>query len=173
VKSAVYPGSFDPVTNGHLDIITRAAPLFDELVVGVFDSPPKSLLFGLDKRMDLMRTAVATLPNVRVEPYTGLTASYAQSLGAQVLVRGLRAMSDFDMEFQMALMNKKLVPGLETVCLVASAEYSYLSSSIVKEIVALGGTVSGLVPPHVEEALKHALHPSDRPAPKRSSKWTM
>ncbi|TAK33639.1 MAG: pantetheine-phosphate adenylyltransferase [Chloroflexota bacterium] len=173
MKSAIYPGSFDPVTNGHLDIITRAAPLFDQLVVGVFHSPPKSLLFSLDERLALMRRAVATLPNVRVESYTGLTATYAQELGAQVIVRGLRAMSDFDMEFQLALMNKKLVSGLETVCLVASTEYSYLSSSIVKEIVALGGTVTGLVPPHVEVALNQALHPTDGPAPKRTSKWTM
>ncbi len=150
---AAYPGTFDPVTNGHLDIANRAAALFDQLVIGVYDVPQKSLLFNTDERVDLMRRAVAHLPNVRVERYTGLTVEFARKMNAQVLVRGLRMSSDFEREFEMALMNKKLAADIELVCLMSSLDYQFLSSSLLKEACQLGGDISSLVPEHVAAAL--------------------
>ncbi len=151
---AIYPGSFDPVTNGHLDIVHRAAALFDELVICVYDIPQKSLLFTTRERVDLLKKAVAHLPNVRVEPYSGLTVSFARRSKAKVIVRGLRMSSDFEREFEMALMNKKLEPGVELVCLMTSLEYQFLSSSLLKEACQLGGDITNLVPAHVATALK-------------------
>ena len=150
---AMYPGSFDPVTNGHLDIIYRASRLFEELVVAVYDAPPKRLLFTTEERVALIREAVQGLPNVQVVPYRGLTVEFARSIGATVLVRGLRAGSDFENEFEMALMNKKLAPEIESVFLMSSLEWQFLSASRVKEIVLLGGDITSLVPPHVARAL--------------------
>ena len=150
---AMYPGSFDPVTYGHLDIVARASRLFGELVVAVYDAPPKRLLFTTEERVALFREAVRDLPNVQVVPYRGLTVEFARSVGATVLVRGLRAGSDFENEFEMALMNKKLAPDVESVFLMSSLEWQFLSASRVKEIALLGGDISHLVPPHVARAL--------------------
>jgi pantetheine-phosphate adenylyltransferase len=153
VTKAIYPGSFDPVTNGHLDIANRAATLFDELIICVYDVPLKHLMFSTQERVDLMKKSVTHLPNVRVEPYTGLTVSFAQKVNARVLVRGLRMTSDFEREFEMALMNKKLAPDIELVCLMTSLEYQFISSSLLKEACQLGGDISNLVPEHVAVAL--------------------
>ncbi len=150
---AIYPGSFDPVTNGHLDIVHRAVVLFDQLIIGVYDVPQKNLLFSTQERVDLVRKAVANLPNVRVESYSGLTVNFAQQMNAKVIVRGLRMTSDFEREFEMALMNKKLAPDIELVCLMTSLEYQFISSSLLKEACELGGAVEGLVPEHVAIAL--------------------
>jgi len=150
---AIYPGSFDPVTNGHLDIVNRAVALFDQLIIGVYDVPQKNLLFSTQERVDLMRKAVVNLPNVRVESYSGLTVIFAQQMNAKVVVRGLRMTSDFEREFEMALMNKKLAPDMELVCLMASLEYQFISSSLLKEACELGGVIDTLVPEHVAIAL--------------------
>ncbi len=150
---ALYPGTFDPIHNGHVDIAARAASLFDELIIGVYDSPPKTLTFDTPQRLALAREALAHLPNVRVAPYHGLTVAFAREVGASVLVRGLRAISDFEFEFQMALTNKKLAPDIEFVCLMTSLEHAYLSSSILKEIAMLGGAITGLAPERVQAAL--------------------
>jgi pantetheine-phosphate adenylyltransferase len=141
------------VTNGHLDIANRAAALFDELIICVYDVPLKSLMFSTRERVDLMKKSVTHIPNVRVEPYTGLTVNFAQKVNARVLVRGLRMSSDFEREFEMALMNKKLAPDIELVCLMTSLEYQFLSSSLLKEACQLGGDISNLVPKHVAVAL--------------------
>jgi len=151
---ALYPGTFDPIHNGHVDIATRAAALFDELVIGVYDSPPKSLFFDTAQRVSLVQQAVGHLPNVQVAPYRGLTVAFARAIGAAVMVRGLRAISDFEFEFQMALTNKKLAPEIEFISLMTSLEYAYLSSSILKEIAALGGNIEGLAPAAVLAALR-------------------
>ena len=153
MTKAIYPGSFDPVTNGHLDIANRAAALFDELIICVYDVPLKSLMFSTRERVDLMKKSVTHIPNVRVEPYTGLTVNFAQKVNARVLVRGLRMSSDFEREFEMALMNKKLAPDIELVCFMTSLEYQFISSSLLKEACQLGGDISNLVPKHVAVAL--------------------
>ncbi len=150
---AIYPGSFDPVTNGHLDIANRAAALFDQLIIGVYDVPQKDLLFSTQERVDLMRKAIAHLPNVRVESYFGLTVNFAQRMNAKVIVRGLRMSSDFEREFEMALMNKKLAPDIELFCLMTSLEYQFISSSLLKEACELGGVIDSLVPEDVAIAL--------------------
>jgi len=154
LTTAIYPGSFDPVTNGHLDIAHRAAALFDELIICVYDIPQKSLLFSTEERVDLMKKAVTDLPNVQVEPYSGLTVSFARRKKAKVIVRGLRMSSDFEREFEMALMNKKLEPGVELVCLMTSLEFQFLSATLLKEACQLGGDITNLVPPHVAAALE-------------------
>ena len=152
--TAIYPGSFDPITNGHLDIATRAAKLFDKLIIGVYDTPDKHLLFTTEERVELVRQAIANLPNVDVESYTGLTVDFARKVNAQTIVRGLRIGADFEREFEMALMNKKLFPGLELVSLMANVEYQFLSSSLLKEVADLGGKIDNMVPPNVAEALR-------------------
>lgn len=162
MKRAVYPGNFDPITNGHLDIIQRAADVFDEVIVAVGMNPGKVPLFTAEERMDMIREACRNLPNVKVSSYEGLTVRYAEAHGASVLVRGLRALSDFDYEFEMALMNRRLDSNMHTVFLMTSAEYAYLSSSVVKEIFALGGTVEGLVPDIVEQYLSRKLGSASR-----------
>ncbi len=131
--TAIYPGSFDPVTNGHLDIVNRAAALFDRVVICVYDVPAKHLLFTTQERVDLMKKSVAHLHNVQVTPYNGLTVDFAHKMKAKVIVRGLRMSSDFEREFEMALMNKKLAPDIELVCLMTSLEYQFISSSLLKE----------------------------------------
>jgi pantetheine-phosphate adenylyltransferase len=150
---AIYPGSFDPVTNGHVDIANRAAGLFEEFIISVYDVPQKHLMFSTEERVGLARKAVAHLPNVRVEPYSGLTVGFARKVNASVIVRGLRMTSDFEREFEMALMNKKLDPGIELVCLMASLEHQFISSSLLKEACELGGDIASLVPKHVAVAL--------------------
>jgi pantetheine-phosphate adenylyltransferase len=147
---AVYPGSFDPVTNGHLDIIRRGSRLFDRIVVAILRNPEKEALFGLQERRRILQRATSGIPNVSVDSFDGLLVDYARRRGARVIVRGLRALSDFEYEFQMALMNRRLDSSIETVFMMPSEAYSYLSSRLVKEVVRLGGSVTGLVPPEVE-----------------------
>lgn len=151
---AVYPGSFDPITLGHLDIARRAATIFDDLVIAVYDRPLKNLLFSIEQRVALVKEAIADIPNIRVDTYSGLTVEYAGQIGARVIVRGLRAATDFEHEFQMAHINHRLLPQVEVICLMASEEHTFLSSSAVKEIAALGGPVGDMVPPVVERALR-------------------
>jgi pantetheine-phosphate adenylyltransferase len=151
---AIYPGSFDPVTNGHLDIANRAAALFDELIIGVYDRPSKHLMFSTAERVNLVKKAVAHLPNVRVTAYDELTVDFAYKMKAKVIVRGLRMSSDFEREFEMALMNKQLNREIELVCLMTSLEFQFLSSSLLKEACELGGDITSLVPKHVAAALK-------------------
>jgi pantetheine-phosphate adenylyltransferase len=150
---AIYPATFDPITNGHLDIATRAARMFEELVVGVYDRPMKSLLFSIEDRLDLTRQTLAHLDNVRVESYHSLTVNFAKEQDAGYIVRGLRALSDFEWELQLSLANHSLEPEVETVCLMASQEHSFLSSSILKEIAMNGGDIAHLAPPAVVKAL--------------------
>lgn len=152
--TAVYPGSFDPVTNGHLDIIRRAAALVDELIVAVLINTAKNPLFTLEERVSLLREVTRDIPNVRVDSFGGLLINYMQQHDIPLIIKGLRAISDFEAEFQMALMNQKLSPGVETVFMMTANENSYLSSSIVKEIYRLGGPVDELVPPVVSQLLK-------------------
>jgi len=150
---AIYPGSFDPITNGHLDIITRAAKLFEKLIIGVYDTPDKRLLFTTEERAELARQATATLPNVEVRVFTGLTVEFAKKVKAQAIVRGLRMSADFEREFDLAMMNKKLSPEIELVCLMSDLKYQFLSSSLLKEAARLGGNIDNFVPKHVAEAL--------------------
>jgi pantetheine-phosphate adenylyltransferase len=154
LKIAIYPGSFDPITNGHVDVATRAAGIFDEVVLAVYDAPPKRLLFSTEERVQMARQALQHLPNMRVESYTGLTVEFARLMGAQFIVRGLRVISDFELEHQMALTNRELAPDIETICLMTRREYAFLSASIVKEIAKLGGPVENFVPVHVAKALR-------------------
>ncbi|MBI2940530.1 MAG: pantetheine-phosphate adenylyltransferase [Chloroflexi bacterium] len=151
---AVYPGSFDPITLGHVDIAARAAAIFERLVVAVFDAPAKSLTFTSEDRIAMAREALAHLTNVEVIGFHGLTVDLARRVGAQVIVRGLRAVSDFEVEMQMAFLNRRMAPEIEVVCLPTSLEFSYLSATMIKEIIRLGGPTEGLVPHHVGEALR-------------------
>jgi pantetheine-phosphate adenylyltransferase len=156
VTVAIYPGTFDPVHHGHIDVATRAATIFDQLTVAVYDHghPLKNILFSAEERIAMMKKALRHLPNVLVESYSGLTVEYARTKEARVIVRGLRVTYDFEFEYQRALTNKKLAPEIETISLMTSLEYAFLSSSMVKEIVALRGCVQGMAPPHVEAALR-------------------
>jgi pantetheine-phosphate adenylyltransferase len=151
---ALYPGSFDPITNGHIDIATRASRLFDEIIIGIFSSPDKRLTFSIEERVDLAKRAVAHIANIEVKPYTGITVDFAKQINAQVMVRGLRMSADYEREFEMAMLNRKLYPELELVCFMASQEYQFLSSSLMKEVASLGGDINSLVPKHVAEALR-------------------
>lgn len=153
-RIAVYPGTFDPVTNGHIDLVDRAAPLFERLVVGVAESPTKSPALPLALRVELARDALGHHPNVEVRGFDSLLAHFVAKLGAGVLFRGLRAVSDFEYEFQMASMNRHLIPDVETLFLTPAEQYSFISSSLVREIARLGGDVSGFVPPAVADALQ-------------------
>lgn len=150
----LYPGSFDPVTKGHVDIAERAAPLFEEMVVAIYDKPPKDLLFTTEERVELMRKALAHVPNVRVVSYNSLTVEFAKKVKASVMVRGLRMSSDFEREFEMALMNKKLAPEIELICLMTNLEYEFVSATLLKEICMLGGSIEEFVPGHVAVALR-------------------
>lgn len=152
MTTAVCPGSFDPVTNGHLDVFRRAAAQYDEVVVSVLVNSTKAGMFSVEERIDLIREAVQTLSNVRVDSFAGLLVDYCRANGVTAIVKGLRAVSDFDYELQMAQMNKLL--GVETMFVATTPEYSFLSSSIIKEIAKYGGDVSSLVPAHVDAALK-------------------
>ena len=151
---AIYPGTFDPVHNGHIDIATRAAGLFEHLTLAIYARPLKNLLFDTDERKAMMEQSLGHLPNVSVATYRQLTVDFARQVGAQVIVRGLRVISDFELEFQMALTNKKLAPQIEFVCLMTSQEYAFLSASTVKEIAMLGGCVDNMVPAHVAQAMR-------------------
>lgn len=154
---AVYPGTFDPVHYGHVDIAKRAAKIFDRLIVAVYDRPLKNLLFNPEERLSMIRQALCDVPNIELDRYGGLTVEYLRRKGAQVIVRGLRVTYDFELEYQMALTNKKLAPEIETVCLVTSLEHAFLSSSIVKEVAIAGGCIDQMVPPHVAKALFERL----------------
>jgi len=156
-RLAVYPGTFDPLTNGHVDIILRGARLFDRIIVATLINPEKSPLFTIEERVEIARQVFEPYPNVEVDTFDGLLVDYARRKGAHVIVRGLRAVSDFEYELQMALMNRHLYPDVETVFMMPAEAYTYLSSRLVKEIFALGGSIAGLVPEVVETRL-HAKH---------------
>jgi pantetheine-phosphate adenylyltransferase len=160
MRRAIYPGSFDPVTNGHLDIIERARKLFDEVIVAVAHNDEKQPLLSLKERLDLLRETAGKIDNVRIAQFKGLLVEFARAEKAGAVIRGLRAVSDFEFEFQMALMNRKLDAGVETIFLMPKEEYTYLSSRIVKEIARLGGDVSGFVPPAVANTLSKKFAPS-------------
>ena len=151
--TVLYPGSFDPVTLGHVDVTRRAARLFDKIIIGVYDTPSKSLMFDTDERMDLFRRSVTDIPNVEVTSFQGLVVRYAQEIGANTIVRGLRSGSDFEYEFDMAFMNRRLAPDVDLVSFMTSLDYMFLSSSLIKEVAMLGGDITGMVPPHVIEAV--------------------
>ncbi len=156
-RRAIYPGSFDPVTNGHLDVIERARKLFDEVIVAVAHNDQKNPLFSLEERLDLLRSTIGESKNVEVAPLDGLLVNFAIARQATAVIRGLRAISDFEFEFQMALMNRKLEATVETIFLMPKEDYTYLSSRIVKEIARLGGDVTDFVPPRVAKALQTKL----------------
>ena len=153
VRTVIYPGSFDPITNGHLDVIERAAKLFDRVIVAVAVNSSKDPLFTKDQRQEQITEAVAALGNVEVSAFDGLLVDFARDQKSQAIIRGLRAVSDFEFEFQLALMNRKLEPNIETIFMMPRETYTFLSSKLVKEIAQLGGNVSAFVPPHVERAL--------------------
>ncbi len=153
VKVAVYPGTFDPITNGHLDILARAEKIFDRIIIGVAEQHNKDTLFDLEERVEMVCKVVSERPGVTVESFSGLLVNYVRKKKACTIVRGLRAVSDFEYEYQMYLTNKKLNENIETIFLMSSSEYAFISSSIIKQLVSLGGCVKGLVPPEVEMAL--------------------
>lgn len=153
-NTIIYPGSFDPPTNGHLDLIGRAAALFDDVVVAVLKHDGKQALFSVDERVEMLQGAASGLPNVRIESFDGLLVDYALKQDARLILRGIRAVSDYEYELQMALMNRKLSPDIETVFMLPSGAYSYLSSRLVKEVWGLGGDIHDLVPEVVERRLK-------------------
>jgi len=161
---AIYPGSFDPITNGHLDIIERATSVFGTVVVAVAVNMEKAPLFSVEERVEMLREASGHLDNVQVDYFEGLTVDYAREQGANVLIRSLRAVSDFEFELQMALMNKRLNESVETLFMMTSAEYSFLSSSLIKQLVELGAPITGLVPKCVEERLFERLRQKGREA---------
>src|SRR5687768_16250179 len=153
-RVAIYPGSFDPLTNGHVDIITRGARLFDRIVVAVLINAEKSPLFTIEERLDIARAVFKDMPNVEVDTFDGLLVDYVERRNAQVIVRGLRAVSDFEFEFQMALMNQRLNGRIETIFMMPAEQYTYISSRLIKEVFSLGGRVHGLVPEVVEQRLR-------------------
>ncbi len=161
-RLAIYPGSFDPITNGHLDVVERAIRLFDEVIVAVAVNIGKEPLFSVKDRREMLRRAVGHMPNISVDSFDSLLVDYARQKNAVAVVRGLRAVSDFEFEFQMALMNRNLQPRVETVFLMPKDSYAYLSSRMIKEIVRLGGSATGFVPPFVEEALQRRLGKGSR-----------
>ena len=154
---ALYPGSFDPITNGHLDLIQRGSALFDKLFVAILCNDEKQALFSVDERIEMLSEVVQGYPNVEVGSFDGLLVEYAAQCGASVIIRGIRAVSDYEYELQMALMNRRLGPDIETVFLMASEAHSFLSSKLVKEVIRLGGRVTGLVPPSIEVKLRKRL----------------
>jgi pantetheine-phosphate adenylyltransferase len=154
---AIYPGSFDPITNGHLDLIERGSVLFDKLIVSILKNETKEPLFSVEERMEMLREVVDVYPNVEVDSFDGLLVDHAAARSATVLLRGIRAISDYEYELQMALMNRRLRPDIETVFMMAHEAYSFISSRLVKEVFGLGGNIAGLVPPTVEERLRQRL----------------
>jgi pantetheine-phosphate adenylyltransferase len=159
---AVYPGTFDPPTWGHMDIIERALPLVDKLIVGVYENLAKRPLFSMEQRVRLMKEAVSGLPNVEVKSFKGLAVDFIHQVRGKVMVRGLRAGSDFEREFDMALMNRNLAPDIEVICLMTSSQYQFLSSTLIKEVAELGGRLEGMVPEHVAVALRERFSMSTK-----------
>jgi pantetheine-phosphate adenylyltransferase len=157
---AIYPGSFDPPTNGHLDLIERGSKIFDELVVAILRNPDKDPLFSLNERRNMLEELTREFRNVRVDTFDGLTVDYAGKVNANAVLRGIRALSDYEYELQMALMNRKLAPHLETVFMMPAEQYSYLSSRLVREVARLGGSIKDLVPEAVEQRLREKLDPA-------------
>jgi len=164
MRTVIYPGTFDPLTNGHLDLIHRAAKLFDRVIVGIAKNEGKNPLFTSEERLELIRESLGHTSNVSVEVFEGLLVDYVEQRGGEAVIRGLRAVSDFEFEFQLALMNRKLNPRVETIFMMPKDTYTFLSSRIVKEIARLGGDVSAFVPPHIRKALTakllHDSHPT-------------
>lgn len=154
---ALYPGSFDPITNGHLDLIQRGSALFDKLIVSILRNEEKKVLFSVADRIEMLNEVTCGLANVQVGSFDGLLVDYAAECGASVILRGIRAVSDYEYELQMALMNRRLKPEIETVFLMASEAHSFISSRLVKEVIRLGGNISGLVPPSIEGRLRKRL----------------
>jgi pantetheine-phosphate adenylyltransferase len=156
VITAIYPGSFDPITNGHLDIAVRSSKLFDKLIIGIYDRPVgKNLLFSTQERLSITREAVKNIHNIEVMAYSELTGEFARKVNAKVMVRGLRMGGDFESEFTLSMMNRKLFPDIEQICLMSSVEYQFVSSSLLKEAASLGGNINGLVPDNVAAALQN------------------
>jgi pantetheine-phosphate adenylyltransferase len=168
--TAIYPGSFDPPTNGHLDLIARGSKIFDELVVAILRNPDKDPLFSLGERRRMLEALTAEFHNVRVDTFDGLTVDYAAKMKASAVLRGIRALSDYEYELQMALMNRKLQPNLETVFMMPAEQYSYLSSRLVREVAKLGGSIADLVPQMVEQRLREKLEPAVKLENLRKSK---
>jgi pantetheine-phosphate adenylyltransferase len=168
--TALYPGSFDPPTNGHLDLIARGSKIFDELIVGISRNPEKQPLFSVSERRNMLEEMTGEFRNVHIETFEGLTVDYALRMNVTAILRGIRAISDYEYELQMALMNRKLHPELETVFMMPAEQYSYLSSRLVREVAQLGGAIHGLVPAVVEERLRQKLDPAVKLQRNRSSK---
>jgi pantetheine-phosphate adenylyltransferase len=162
MRRAIFPGSFDPPTNGHLDVITRSCPLFDEIIIAVLNNPDKQPLFSVEERCDMLREILPAVAKgtceVTVDSFSGLTADFARKSDATAIVRGIRAVSDYEYELRMALMNRKLEPTIETVFLMADEEYSYVSSTLMKQVFMLGGRVAGLIPELVESRMRDKLN---------------
>jgi pantetheine-phosphate adenylyltransferase len=156
-RTALYPGTFDPITYGHLDIIERAVEIFDRVIVSLGRNPEKDPLFSVEERLEMIRAVVANIAGVEVDTFTGLVVRHAQRVGAEALIRGLRAVSDFEYEFQMALVNRRLAPDIITVFLMPNEKFTYLNSKIVREVASLGGDVGRFVPPPVEERLRRVF----------------
>jgi len=154
---AIYPGSFDPVTNGHKDIIDRSSKVFDKVIVSVLENPRKIPLFSIEERVEMLKKITTEYTNVEIDSFRGLLINYARDVGANIIVKGLRAISDFEYEFQMALINRKLDSGLETILMMTNSNYAYLSSSIVKEIGLFGGDISALVPSEVYQIIMNRI----------------
>lgn len=155
---AIYPGSFDPITNGHLDLIQRGSRLFDKLIVSILQNDAKEPLFSVEDRAEMLREVVGVYPNVEIDSFHGLLVDHAKAHSATVLLRGIRAISDYEFELQMALMNRRLSPAVETIFMMANEAYSFISSRLVKEVFSLGGDIGGLVPPPVEARLRQRLY---------------
>jgi pantetheine-phosphate adenylyltransferase len=160
---AIYPGSFDPITSGHLDVIERGSRLCDRLIVSILQNESKSPLFSVEERIQMLREVTSPWKNVEVDSFGGLLAGYALRRGARVIIRGIRAISDYEYELQMALMNRRLQPKVETIFLLAGEQFSFISSKLVKEVISLGGNITGLVPPTVEKRLRERLETPSAP----------